>query len=317
MQSSANDSKSEAPVLVTGATGGLGRKVAQRLAAAGRPLVLGGRRREAVEALALELSTQHGVEADVFVADLADLDTVQEALDALGSVDLHGIVANAGITTAATEPSAQGYEITFAVNVLSHQKIFLRLAEQLQPGGRVVVVSSGVHEPENQLARRAGVPEPRWVGAGSLLRPLDGPEDLRLEDGRQRYSTSKLANVLQARGLQRFLNDRSVDVFAIDPGLMVDTDLARELPSPVKFVFRGLGRLVTPFVDNMRSSVTSASHIASLIEDECWAGAGFRYLDGDRVKSPSEDARNDTFLEDLWLSCAEALEIDGAVLPGA
>lgn len=51
------------------------------------------------------------------------------------------------------------------------------------------------------------------------------------QNWRLRYSTSKLGNVLQARGLRARLRQqgRDIDVFAVDPGLMVDTDLGQSL----------------------------------------------------------------------------------------
>lgn len=286
-------------VLITGATGGLGRRTTLRLAGAGRDVIVGGRRADAVDAVCEEARAL-GVQARPFVADLSSLAQVDAALAALGDVSLHGIVANAGITTEEDETSADGVEITFAVNVLAHELVFRRLMPRLEPGGRVVVVSSGVHLPDNRLARNAGVPVPRWVGAEVLAHQAQAAPEHVLP-GRQRYSTSKLANVLQARTLQTRLRaaGQAVDVFAIDPGLMVDTDLARELPKPLQLVFRGVGRLLTPCIDNMRLSTVSAGHILSLVEDPDWHGQGFSYLDGDRARPPSDDAQRDDLRLDL------------------
>src|SRR5690606_21637890 len=99
-----------------------------------------------------------------------------------------------------------------------------------------------------------------------LALPDEAEPSERLTDGRQRYSTSKLGNVLQARGLQARLRKqgRDIDVFAIDPGLMVDTDLGREIPAPLRGAIRVIGRIAMPFVDNMRLSPVSAGHITSL-----------------------------------------------------
>ncbi len=85
--------------LVTGASAGIGAAMARRLAAGGCNLVLTARRRERLEALALELSSRHGVRADVVPADLADPAGAQrlaDALRALGrSIDL--LINNAGL----------------------------------------------------------------------------------------------------------------------------------------------------------------------------------------------------------------------------
>lgn len=57
--------------LVTGASSGIGEQVARQLAAAGAHLVLVARRADRLQALATELSAEHGVRADVIAMDLA------------------------------------------------------------------------------------------------------------------------------------------------------------------------------------------------------------------------------------------------------
>lgn len=297
------------PVLITGATGGLGRNTALALARSGYPLIIGGRRRAAVESLCSRIAAEFGVKAEPMVADLANLAAVRAAMDGVGGQPLSAIVANAGITAQEDARSEDGFELTFAVNVLAHQELLLGLAGQVVPGGRVVVLSSGVHEPDHKLARMGGIPIPRWVGTRHLARPDEAPEDCVLEVGPERYSTSKLGNVLQARGLQNLLRDRGqdVDVFAVDPGLMVDTDLSRGMPRVGRFFMRVIGRLLTPFIGNMRHSTTTAKYIAALVGDEQWHGKGFQYFDGLTPKDPSPDALRDDLVDEFWRGSAELL----------
>jgi short-subunit dehydrogenase len=84
--------------LVTGASSGIGRAFAERLAADGYDVVLVARDRQRLDALAVRLRTERGVTADVLVADLADpgqRHRVEERLR--DGVDL--LVNNAGYAT--------------------------------------------------------------------------------------------------------------------------------------------------------------------------------------------------------------------------
>lgn len=298
-------SASTNPVIVTGATAGLGRKTAVQLARAGIPVIVGGRSRPAIDTVIREIETVSDTPATRFEADLADLRSIEANVSDLP--ELGGFVANAGISIADHRTSEQGAELTYAVNVLSHQLIAAAVSDRLEDGARVVFVSSGVHDPDNKLARRAGVPSPRWVGAEAAAFPHRAPGNLFIENTRQRYSNSKLANIYQARELQRRLREagREVDVFAIDPGLMVDTQFARDYPRPLQLILRSIGSVATPLVDNMRFSSTSARHVAQLITAP--GLRGFQYFDGQKPRPPAEDAQRDDLAIDMWEDNAQII----------
>lgn len=311
MTHSDSTSESKRNILITGATSGLGKKTALLLGNSGWNVIVHGRRKKAVAELVHEIQSTTKGDAQPFIADLADLDAVVTALNNNWLPPLDAMMLNAGMSSLADNKSVQGYELTFAVNVLAHQQFILGLAHKVVDGGRIVVLSSGVHLPDNKLARRSGIPVPRWEGVIHLARPDQAPEEKRLKDGRLRYSTSKLGNVLQARGLQKRLHrlGKNVDVFAVDPGLMIDTELARELPSIIQGVARAIGRLAVPFVDNMRLSSETALGLQSVFEDTLWSGKGFAYLDGTQIKLPSEDALNDQLVEQFWSDSAKLLGV--------
>jgi uncharacterized protein len=64
--------------LITGASAGIGMELATQLAAGGAHLVLTARRRDRLDALSNKLKTTHGIQAETFVADLAQPDAPEK-----------------------------------------------------------------------------------------------------------------------------------------------------------------------------------------------------------------------------------------------
>jgi short-subunit dehydrogenase len=113
-------------VLLTGATGGLGRATAHALAERGAAVLLSGRKAEALQALAAELP---GPGHAVLPADLAAPGAAEElaaAALAAGPVDV--LVANAGLPGTGWLPDAREDEISSALRVNLEAPIFLARA---------------------------------------------------------------------------------------------------------------------------------------------------------------------------------------------
>lgn len=127
--------------LLTGATGGLGRAIAQGLAGAGATLVLSGRRGEELLALAESLP---GKDHRVLVADLAEDGEAEKLAAAAAGVDL--LVANAGLPGAGWLAEFSADEVKRALRVNLEAPMLLARAlfpEMLERGsGHLVFVSS-------------------------------------------------------------------------------------------------------------------------------------------------------------------------------
>ncbi len=82
--------------LVTGASDGIGRAFAARLAARGFDLILVARRAELLEELAVELSHQHGIKARSVPLDLSEPGAADRLMEEVGADDIGLLVAAAG-----------------------------------------------------------------------------------------------------------------------------------------------------------------------------------------------------------------------------
>ena len=200
-------------VLITGATDGLGRALADRLAGRGARLVLHGRDPERLARAAAEIADAHGVERpDTRLADLADLAAVSRMAAGIRADHdrLDVLVNNAGIGSGEPDgrtrrTSADGHELRFAVNHLAGFLLTLELLPLLVASApsRIVNVSS--------LGQ--------W--------PLD-LDDLMLErgyDGTRAYCQSKLAQILATVELAPRLAGTGVTVTALHPGTYMPTKI--------------------------------------------------------------------------------------------
>lgn len=212
-------------VLITGATDGLGRALATRLAADGVRLVLHGRDTARLDAVRAEVTAAGGPEPVTVRADLASLAEVAtmaaEVRERVQELDV--LVSNAGIGSGEPDgrtrrESADGYELRFAVN---HLAGFLLVGELLD----LVASSSRPQAPA------------RIVHVASLgQHPLDF-DDLLLTrgyDGARAYAQSKLAQIMSGIELSTRIPDGRVTVNSLHPGTYM----------PTKMVLAEIGRSV-------------------------------------------------------------------------
>jgi len=301
-------------VLITGPTGGLGK--AATLAIANRPapqrldLLLVGR---AGKALSEVTATARAAGATVqeIGCDLARLADVRNAgqqdrhlLDAGAVRPLRGLVANAGVSVVDTHnASADGYELTFAVNYLAHAQLIGDLLDSFATPARIVLVGSNTYY-ANWVRRLMTVPAAEWRDPLELAKPA-GPEvKPTLRAAGVAYSNSKLAILYYAHELQRRVPE-GINVAVFEPGFMPGTGLGRQQGPEVQRVARLIQRLPIP---GIASPVKSGPALASVALDKRWAhlrGGAFVLIDKERDVMP---IANDPDRERrLWVATAELL----------
>jgi retinol dehydrogenase-14 len=235
--------------LVTGATSGIGKATATGLARLGADLVLVARDPAKGAATMAEIRTVTGnPRIELLQADLSSQDAVRRAAEDYrrGHDRLHVLVNNAGGYWATRHTTADGLELTFALNHLAYFLLTNLLLDLLRAGApaRVVNVTSSaqalgdIHFDDLQFERRYR--------------------------GQAAYNQSKLANVLFTYELARRLDGAGVTVNCLAPGV-TRTNFGREDSGPVMRLLTPLGR---PFMRSPEEGAATAVWLASSPEAE-------------------------------------------------
>lgn len=271
-------------ILVTGATDGLGRGVAERLARDGATVLVHGRDPQRVAAAAAKIAATTGVESPAaFVADLASLDEVRrlagEVQDSTERLDV--LVSNAGIGSGrpdktTRQESSDGFELRFAVNYLAGFLLSLRLLPLLRRStpARIVNVASLGQSP---------------IDFGDVM--LE-----RRYDGTRAYGQSKLAQIMSGFELAARLRADEVAVNSLHPGTFM----------PTKIVLAERGRSL----DALDVGVDATVRLASSPE---LAGLTGRFFDRRREARAHEQAYDERARRQLWRL---SLELTGESEPG-
>lgn len=199
-------------VVMTGATAGLGAHAVQRIAGQPNTRVIIGARGSG--------TVPRG--AEVVPLDLASLASVRAFADAvttqLGDTRIDILVLNAGRQAAGgDQQSADGFELTFAVNHLAHYLLARLLMPRMADHGRLVITTSDTHDPKITPIG------PKTLDAQELAHPSKSI-------GVRAYSSSKLCNMMTALSTASLdeVRSRDITVIAFNPGLTGGTSLGRE-----------------------------------------------------------------------------------------
>jgi NAD(P)-dependent dehydrogenase (short-subunit alcohol dehydrogenase family) len=244
----------EQTILITGSTDGHGRRVAELLVERAATVLVHGRDAGKVARVVGEIGAARGL-----TADLASLDEVRRLADEVDELDT--LVNNAGIVTGRREESADGHELTFAVNHLAHFLLTLLLLDKLDEPARIVNVAS----------------------IGQMPLDFDDLEFERGWEGYPAYAKSKLAQVMFTMELSQRLAGRDVSVNAIHPATLMDTNMVRN----------SLGRSLSTVEEGAEATLR-------LIADPQFDGVSGRFFDGKRESQAAPQAYDAEARRRLW-----------------
>ena len=298
--------------IISGGNCGLGYQCARAIAAAAPQwnVIIASRdfakSQEAARSIIAQTGNSHVAAMEL---DLGSLDSVRRfAADfaARALPPIGAIICNAGIqVVSAITYNADGYETTFAVNHLGHFLLVNLLLRYLDDHARIVVVSSGTHNPD----QFTGMPKPDYTDAASAARREAGTDPSSA--GRRAYTTSKLCNVMFTYELSRRLkaagHDR-ISVTAFDPGLMPGTGLARDYRPYQKFLWN----FVLPalrVIPGVNGASKSGNNLARLALDPELEGVSGKYFVGRKSVPSSKESYDERKAAELWDSSVSMVHL--------
>jgi len=264
--------------LITGGSDGIGYAAARKLARMGASVLIVGRNRPKTEAAADRIIAETGNSSVSFL--LADLSSqaqvralAQQVRERTPRLDV--LLNNAGAIFLSSRSSADGIEMTFALNHLGYFLLTTLLLDLLKDSSpaRIINVSSSSH----------------YSARNFQLRDLPNPSG---KPGYRAYGRSKLCNVLFTYELARRIQGSGVTVNALHPGL-VRTAIARN---------NGLlGRVVNFFIGIRGISADKGSetlvYLASSPEVE---GVTGRFFIDCRAVASSDLSYDEDLASELW-----------------
>jgi retinol dehydrogenase 12 len=269
---------SEKTCLVTGATSGIGKETAARLAMLGATVIMVGRDEARGAAAADEIRERvPRARIETMTADLSILASVRQlAAQVLARHErLDVLVNNAAVIMMRRRLTVDGLETTFATNHLGPfllTNLLLELLVRSAPA-RVVTVSSAAHKQVRMIP---------WddLPYGGEVRPA------------QTYPITKLLNLLFTVELARRLTGTGVTANCLHPGF-VRTALGREVTG----AFGVLLRLVLLLQPRPATGAATSVYLASSPEVAECSG---QYFAKGRPAKPSALARDAAAAARLW-----------------
>jgi len=253
-------------ILITGATDGIGKETARRLAADNHEVIVHGRNGNKVQNTVASLKKESGNEN--IYGETADFSFLKEVTrlsirmkENYESLDV--LLNNAGIINQEFETTVDGFEKSFQINYLAPFVLTNNLLPLVKQSGqgRIVNVSSMVHASDISL------------------------DDLQLKNGYSgtaAYSATKLYNILFTFKLARLLKGGNITCNCFHPGV-INTKLLRKN-------FGNIGGPVGEGADN-------AVYLA--VDPELINKSG-KYIKDGHLASPADVAQDKKIQDDLW-----------------
>lgn len=287
-------------VVITGGNAGLGYQCASAVAGSdpGCHVVLASRSATrgaaAAEKLRAATGNPHVSALELDLASRASVRAFTDAFSRAGLPPLHGLVCNAGLSAAGLPGASRtpdGLEPIFAVNHLGHFLLVNLLLEAVSPTGRIVLVTSDLHDPPAFFPAKVRYDTAEAVAHGT--------------SGMAQYCVSKLCNLYCAYELDRLLRQAgsTVTVNAFNPGAMPDTGFSRPPGNAAaRAAVKVVGGMMGALIGKRSTAAASGAALAALVTDPRFAGLSGRYFDRGEESTSSPLSHDRDNARELWTS---------------
>jgi NAD(P)-dependent dehydrogenase (short-subunit alcohol dehydrogenase family) len=277
--------------MVTGATSGIGKETARALVHQGGTVILVGRNPEKTVATAEKIRREADTpNVEYLLADLSSQDEIRRLAEEFKSRRdrLDVLVNNAGAFFLRRQESADGIEMTFALNHLSYFLLTDLLLDVIMASvpARIINVSSGSH-------LRATM-------------DFDELQERRGFSGINTYGQSKLANVLFTYELARRLQGTGATVNALHPGFV-----ATNIGSNIGWFMRVIRPLMNLRALSVEEGAETVIYLATSPEVEGITG---KYFFRCKPVSSSAYSYDETVAKQLWTVSEEMTRQTGSAV---
>jgi NAD(P)-dependent dehydrogenase (short-subunit alcohol dehydrogenase family) len=264
-------------VVITGATSGIGRIAAEKLAAMGARLVLVARDKARAEATLADLRRAGpGVSHSIHYADLSRIAEMKRVAAEIASAEprIDVLINNAGALFSSRHVTEDGLELTFALNHMAYFVFTNGLRDRLAASApaRIVNTSSDAHK-----GRRLDFSD------------LQSSNNYR---GFPVYGQTKLCNILYTRDMARRLAGTGVTANCLHPGFV-----ATRFGDESGGLFSAAIKFAKLFAISPEKGAETIVYLASSPEIE---GVTGKYFYKCREATPTREAQDDKAAERLW-----------------